>query len=81
MRSWLEDDDVTVTKVGTLPARPGVVVPGRTLRRFAAELCGSRRGRGTTVRVADGEPGDELQVDFGRMGSSPTPVGGGCAMP
>ena len=23
---------------------------------------------GRTVRVADGEPGDELQVDFGRMG-------------
>ena len=47
---------------------PGVVVPGRTLRRFAAELCGPRRGRATTVRVADGEPGAEVQVDFGRMG-------------
>ena len=68
VRAWLEKDDLTVTKVGTLLARQGVVVPGRTLRRFAAELCGPRRGRGTTVRVADGEPGDELQVDFGRMG-------------
>ncbi|MDQ3946402.1 MAG: IS21 family transposase [Actinomycetota bacterium] len=68
IRAWLEDDDLTVTKVGTLLARQGVMVPGRTLRRFAAELCGPRRGRGTTVRVADGEPGDELQVDFGRMG-------------
>ena len=27
-----------------------------------------RSARGTTVRVADGEPGEELQVDFGRMG-------------
>ena len=68
IRVWLEDDELTVTKVGTLLARQGVVVPGRTLRRFAAELCGPRRGRATTVRVADGEPGDELQVDFGRMG-------------
>jgi len=25
-------------------------------------------GRGSTVRVADREPGEELQVDFGRMG-------------
>ena len=25
-------------------------------------------GRGVTVRVNDSEPGDELQVDFGRMG-------------
>jgi transposase len=68
IRAWLDDDDLTVTKVGTLLARQGVVVPPRTLRRFAAELCGPRRGRATTVRVADGELGDELQVDFGRMG-------------
>jgi transposase len=68
IREWLEKDELTVVKVGTLLARRGVVVPGRTLRRFAAELCGPRRGRGTTVRVADGEPGAELQVDFGRMG-------------
>ncbi len=25
-------------------------------------------GGAPTVRVADGEPGDELQVDFGKMG-------------
>ena len=68
IREWLEKDELTVTKVGTLLARQGVVVPGRTLRRFATEVSGPRRGRGTTVRVADGEPGDELQVDFGRMG-------------
>jgi transposase len=68
IRTWLDDDDLTVTKIGTLLTRQGVVVPVRTLRRFATELCGPRRGRGTTVRVADGEPGDELQVDFGRMG-------------
>ena len=35
IRVWLDDDDLTVTKVGTLLARQGVVVPGRTLRRFA----------------------------------------------
>ena len=36
------------------------------------------RGRGPTVRVADGEPGDELQVDFGRLGFLVTATGGGC---
>jgi transposase len=65
---WLNDEGLTVAKVGTLLTRQGVVVPARTLERFAAQVCGPRRGRGTTVRVADGEPGDELQVDFGRMG-------------
>jgi hypothetical protein len=68
VRVWLEDEDLTVVKVGELLARLGVVVPARTLQRFAAELCGPRRGRRATVRLADGEPGGELQVDFGRMG-------------
>jgi len=43
-------------------------VPYRTLHRFCAaelEFGGQQR---KTVRVADGEPGKELQVDFGRMG-------------
>ena len=35
------------------------------------------------MRVADGEPGAELQVDFGRMGLIPDPAtdGDGCARP
>ena len=42
-------------------------MPYRTLHRFAAERCGFR-AKDTTVRVADGEPGVELQVDFGHLG-------------
>jgi transposase len=68
IRAWIDDDDLTVVKVHTLLARQGTSVPIRTLERFCAELCGPRRGRTTTVRVADGAPGDELQIDFGRMG-------------
>lgn len=66
---WLKDDGLTVVKVGELLARRGVVVPARTLHRYALEVCDVGRGRrGVTVRVADGEPGDELQVDFGKLG-------------
>jgi transposase len=68
IRAWIDDQGLTVTKVRDLLARRGTEVPMRTLSRFVTDLCGPRRGRGTTVRVADGEPGDELQVDFGRMG-------------
>jgi transposase len=68
IRAWLEDEGLTVVKVHDLLTRQGVVVPRRTLERFCAELSGPRRGQRTTVRVADGKPGDELQVDFGRMG-------------
>ena len=55
-------------KIHELLERRGVVVPLRTVQRYVLEVCGRSRGRGPTVRVADGEPGDELQVDFGRMG-------------
>jgi len=59
---------LTVAKIGDLLTRRGVVVPERTLQRFCVERCETRTPKTTTVRVADGEPGGELQADFGRMG-------------
>jgi len=67
--------DLTVVKIGDLLARRGVVVPYRTLHRFCVQCCGFGRG-GTTVRVADGEPGVECQIDFGRMGLIFDPAAG-----
>jgi transposase len=58
---------LTVVKIGTLLGRRGVVIPYRTLHRFCVQCCGYGKGA-LTVRVADGEPGAELQVDFGKMG-------------
>jgi transposase len=68
IKSWLHADGLSVKKIHSLLSRRGVLVPARTLERFCAELCGPRRGATTTVRLADGEPGTELQCDFGRMG-------------
>jgi transposase len=72
IRSWVKGDGedakpLTIVKIEELLARQGLVVPYRTLHRFATERCGYR-AKDTTVRVADGEPGAELQVDFGHMG-------------
>jgi transposase len=72
IRAWVAGDGkdakpLTVVKIHDLLARRGCVVPYRTLHRFATERCGYRV-KATTVRVADGEPGAELQVDFGHMG-------------
>jgi transposase len=72
---WVKDD-LTAVKIAELLARRGVEVPCRTVQRYVAEVCGRTRGRGSTVRVADGEPGDELQVDFGRMGFVADPATG-----
>jgi transposase len=64
---WVAED-LTAVKMHELLERRGVVVPCRTVQRYVLEVCGRRRGPGPTVRVADGEPGDECQIDFGRMG-------------
>jgi hypothetical protein len=77
IEDWLKTDELTVHKVHDLLGRRGVVVPERTLHRYALEVCDVGRGRrGITVRVADGEPGDECQIDFGRLGLISDPAAG-----
>lgn len=67
LAGWLEKQ-VPLSKVQELLARhTGVVVPYRTLHRYAVRELGFG-GRRVTVRVFDGKPGEELQVDFGAMG-------------
>ncbi len=58
--------DVPAVKMVELLARQGVFVPERTLNRFIAAEFGSATP--STVPLADGEPGVELQVDFGELG-------------
>jgi transposase len=74
IRGWVKQD-LKLTKILELLARRRVAVPYRTLHRFAVERCGFA-ARDVTVRVADGEPGVECQVDFGRMGLILDPVAG-----
>ena len=65
---WVKQD-LTLVKVGELLERSGTAVPYRTLARFAAAECGFSSSRpGVTVPVADGKPGQEVQVDFGYLG-------------
>lgn len=71
IRSWVAggkgQDPLSIVKIEELLARQGCVVPHRTLHRFAVVRCGFR-ARSTTVRVADGEPGMECQLDFAQLG-------------
>lgn len=69
------DQGLRLTKIHELLERRGVAVPYRTLHRFCATELGYGR-RKATVPVADCDPGQELQVDFGRMGLLPDPASG-----
>jgi transposase len=69
---WLKGGDgvrpLRLTKVHTLLVRDhGVTASYDTLRRYAKDVIGWRMKEGT-VRVEDGQPGQEAQADFGRMG-------------
>jgi transposase len=75
IETWVKQG-LTVVKIGILLERRGVAVPYRTLHRFCAERCGYGRTAATTVRVADGEPGAECQMDFGYLGLLADPVSG-----
>ncbi len=74
IRDWIEVE-LQLTNVHGKLTRRGVVVPYRTLHRFAAERCGLGR-RQPTLRVADGKPGVECQIDFARMGMIADPEAG-----
>jgi transposase len=66
VRAWVKDG-LSIVKIEELLARQGCVVPYRTIHRFAVDQCGFRVA-GTTVRVVDGDPGVECQIDFAQMG-------------
>lgn len=63
-------------KIHTLLQRDhGVAASYATLRRFAIEELGWRK-KPTTVRLAETEPGEIAQVDFGLMGTLADPTTG-----
>ena len=67
--AWVKDG-LTLVKIHELLERSGTAVPYRTLARFAAGECGysSSARQQVTVPVADGKPGEEVQIDFGYLG-------------
>jgi Mu transposase-like protein len=70
---WLADG-LRLTKIRKLLVRHGVDIPYPTLHRFAVlELQFGKTA--TTIPVADGEPGHEVQLDTGWVGWLTLPQG------
>jgi transposase len=64
--SWMEHDHLTLTKIHILLSRMGIDVAYPSLYRFVSVHIGLPSK--TTVRMADTEPGEVAEVDFGRLG-------------
>lgn len=63
---WLDREDLTITKVHMKLIRSGIETSYSSLYRFVQEHIGA--GNSGTVRMADTEPGEVAEVDFGRLG-------------
>ena len=72
---WLTGDRLQVTRIQELLAARGCVVSYTSLRRFILKRNWGRRGI-RTVRMADTEPGEVAEADFGRLGMLQDPVTG-----
>jgi len=72
IRAWLRPGEdrrgLKLTKVHRLLTRQGVDVPYSSLHRFAVAQCGFQERQRLTVRMADTQPGEVAEVDFGRLG-------------
>ncbi len=72
IKEWLKTDDfykrgLRLTKVHELLSRNGVKVSYSALHRYAVKHLGFGE-KGLTVRLSDVSPGEEAQIDFGRLG-------------
>ena len=68
---WLSPADgkrgLKLTKVHQLLERDGIFVRYEALSRFAKKHCDFRQAK-VTVRMAETEPGEIAEVDFGKLG-------------
>ena len=64
---WLKDDRLQLTRVQELLKKHACDVGYTSLRRFVARRGWGKSNR-NTVRLADTEPGEVAEMDFGRLG-------------
>jgi len=75
IEQWLKQDKLKLTRIQELLAQRQCLVPYMSLRRFIIRK-GWGKSSQTTVRMADTEPGEIGEVDFGRLGLMLDPQSG-----
>jgi transposase len=66
IKGWIEEEHLTLTKIQSKLARLGIETSYSNLYRFVSVEIGLPSK--TTVRMAETEPGEVAEVDFGRLG-------------
>ena len=67
IHAWLTSDRLLLTRIQELLAHRGCLVSYTSLRRFVSRHGWKRRSQ-RTVRMADTQPGEVAELDFGRLG-------------
>ena len=68
IEQWLKQDKLKLTRIQELLAKRQCLVGYMSLRRFAIRKGWLGKGSQATVRMADTEPGEVAEADFGRLG-------------
>src|SRR5438105_2914196 len=66
IRVWVQHEQLQLTRMQELLAQDGLRCSYMTLLRFVRRAGWSARPR-TTVRVAESQPGEVAEIDYGRM--------------
>jgi transposase len=73
--TWLDQDQLLLTRIQELLAGQGVAVKYTTLRRYVRQAGLWKQPR-STVRMAPTAPGEVAEMDFGKLGTLVNPVTG-----
>jgi len=68
IEQWLKQGKLKLTRIQELLAQQHCLVPYMSLRRFVLRKGWLGKSSQTTVRMADTEPGEVAEADFGRLG-------------
>jgi hypothetical protein len=68
IESWIKNDKLKLTRIQDLLAQQHCLVPYTCLRRYVSRRGWFGKSSHLTVRMADTEPGQMAEVDFGRLG-------------
>jgi Transposase and inactivated derivatives len=68
IEQWLKQDKLKLTRVQELLAQRHLMIAYSSLYRFVKRRGWLGRNSHTTVRMADTEPGEMAEADFGRLG-------------